>query len=137
VKKFKQICLIPCSGFNILGESARRASGIVSEIEMSDVAETLDLVGVTKAFMTGHFNAASPIIKRMKKQKVITIEGCEYCCATGLIELMGIKPVEKIILRHFLALEEREDELSKITSVTEEDIRKSVDIIKRCIESVK
>jgi uncharacterized metal-binding protein len=132
-KKPKPICLFPCSGFNIPGEAGRRASAIISECYYSDVSETLGIVELTRAFIDGQ---ASVFKKKLSKQKVITVDGCQYQCAKEFItRFIRIEPEREIIIG-LAEAEEREKEASRLTNTREEDIKRAVDLIRRCIEEL-
>ncbi|MHC1565310.1 MAG: putative zinc-binding protein [Candidatus Syntropharchaeales archaeon] len=127
-KKAKPICLFPCSGFNIPGEAVRMASGIISEEIYPDISETMGIVELTRAFIDGN---AQGFKKKLGKQKVVTIDGCQYQCAREFIRrFLQIEPDREIIFR----LADREEVANKITHTKEEDIKEAVRLIKACID---
>lgn len=127
----KPVCLFPCSGFNILGEAARRAAAIISEGDYSEVSETLGIVELTRAFMDGN---ASVFKKKLSKQKVIAIDGCQYQCGRELLKrFLRIEPQKDIIIG---IEEERKEEANKLTHTKEEDIKRAVNLIKQQIEEL-
>ena len=127
----KPICLFPCSGFNIPGEAARRASAIVSEEIFPDISETLGIVELTRAFIDGN---TPSFRKKLGKQKVITVDGCSYQCAREFItRFLRIEPEREIVIG---LGGNREEEASKLTRTRKEDIDRAVLLIKECIEEI-
>ncbi|MDF2954471.1 MAG: hypothetical protein OD815_000087 [Candidatus Alkanophagales archaeon MCA70_species_2] len=127
----KPVCLFPCSGFNIPGQAARVASAIVSERELPDVCEALGIVELTVAFIGGK---AAAFEKKLRKQKVITVDGCPYQCAKNLLQrFVRVEPARELIVG---LSEDRLEESSKLTHTTDEDVRRVVDAIKKCVEEL-
>lgn len=129
--RVKPVCLFPCSGFNIPGQAARVASAIVSEKELPDICETLGIVELTRAFIDGK---AAAFERKLRKQKVITVDGCPFQCAKELLRrFVRVEPARELIVS---LSEDRLDEASKLTHTTDEDIRRAVDAIKKCVEEL-
>ncbi|OFV68535.1 hypothetical protein DRN98_05350 [Methanosarcinales archaeon] len=126
----KPICLFPCSGFTIPGEAVRRASAIISEEVFPDICDTLGIVELTRAFIDGN---TAGFKKKLSKQKVVTIDGCQYSCAKEFIKrFLRIEPEREIIFR----LTDREDVADKMTFTKDEDIEKAIRLIKEVVEEL-
>lgn len=139
--KVKPITLVPCSGFNLAGEVARKACAMISEKEIPEIAETLCLVGFTKAAITKHVEALRPILRKLRRQKIIAVEGCEYECSSTLLrELVGIEIDEKVIVKWTLGPILKNEYMNKVDKVSfwdnacKEGVRMVVDAIKLSIK---
>jgi len=129
--KKKKIMIVPCSGANMTGEIARRASVVVCEETRSDVAGLMSITSTAKAMIYGDGNTLHHLLRLLKGQKVICVEGCDYACSRGILEFAGVKP--DFSLDVGVLLGKTGYSLKKIT---EDNVNKTVEAIERLVDEL-